>query len=85
MFWENLDFGSVRAVVLSINEAEAKRIAAEKLRLRGFKGLIVSHSMHEDEARLIIQAGADQTYLTMSEAGVGLAEHVRQKIAPAAT
>lgn len=85
MFWENLDFGSVRAVVLSINEAEAKRIAAEKLRLRGFKGLIVSHSMHEDEARLIIQAGADQTYLTMSEAGVGLAEHVRQKITSVVT
>ena len=33
----------------------------------------------------IIAAGADQAYLTMSEAGVGLAEHVRQRIMPAAT
>ena len=85
MFWENLDFGSVRAVILSLNEAEAKRIATQKLRKAGFAGVIVSHSMHEDEAREIIAAGADQTYLTMSEAGVGLAEHVRQRIMPAGT
>ncbi|MDX1492368.1 MAG: cation:proton antiporter family protein [Pseudohongiellaceae bacterium] len=82
MFWQGLDFSDVRAVILSLNEAEAKRIAAKKLRQSGFKGIIVSHSMHDDEAREIIEAGADQTYLTMSEAGVGLAEHVRQKITP---
>ena len=29
-----------------------------------------------------LAAGADQTYLTMSEAGVGLAKHVRQRIMP---
>ncbi len=85
MFWESLDFGKVRAVILSLNEAEAKRIATQKLRKAGFTGVIVSHSMHEDEAAQIIAAGADQTYLTMSEAGVGLAEHVRQKIMPAAS
>jgi len=83
MFWESLDYGNVRAVILSLNEAEAKRIATRKLRSSGFTGLIVSHSMHQDEAREIIAAGADQTYLTMSEAGVGLAEHVRQRIMPA--
>ncbi len=83
MFWQGLDFGSVRAVILSINEAEAKRIAAQKLRQSGFTGLIVSHSMHEDEAKEIIAAGADQSYLTMSEAGVGIAEHVRQSLNPA--
>jgi predicted Kef-type K+ transport protein len=82
MFWERLDYGSVRAIILSLNEAEAKRIATRKLRQAGFKGLIVSHSMHQDEAREIIAAGADQTYLTMSEAGVGLAEHVRQATSP---
>ena len=82
MFWESLDFGSVRAVILSLNEAEAKRIATQKLRKAGFMGLIISHSMHEDEAEQIIAAGADQTYLTMSEAGVGLAEHVKQRLTP---
>lgn len=82
MFWESLDFGAVRAVILTLNEAEAKRIATKKLRQAGYLGLIVSHSMHEDEAREIIAAGADETYRTMSEAGVGIAEHVRQTINP---
>ncbi|WP_240221755.1 cation:proton antiporter family protein [Rheinheimera hassiensis] len=78
VFWQGLDFGSVEAVILSMNDVEAKMIAATKLRQAGFNGFIVSHSMHDDEARNIIAAGADQTYLTMSEAGVGIAEHVRQ-------
>ncbi len=78
VFWQGLDFGQVQAVILSMNDVEAKAIAAKKLRDTGFKGFIVSHSMHDDEAKNIIAAGADQTYLTMSEAGVGIAEHVKQ-------
>ena len=78
VFWQGLDFGQVEAVILSMNDVEAKMIAAKKLRDAGFSGFIVSHSMHDDEARDIIAAGADQTYLTMSEAGVGIAEHVKQ-------
>ena len=78
VFWQDLNFGDVEAVILSMNDVEAKMIAAKKLRNAGFKGFIVSHSMHDDEARDIIAAGADQTYLTMSEAGVGIAEHVKQ-------
>lgn len=85
VFWQSLDLGNVSAVILTINDMEAKIIAARKLRLSGFKGQIVSHSMHSDEAEKIIAAGADQTYLTMSEAGVGLAEHVYQSaLTPAA-
>jgi predicted Kef-type K+ transport protein len=78
VFWQGLDFGKVEAVILSMNDVEAKVIAAQKLRAAGFQGFIVSHSMHNDEAKEIIAAGADQTYLTMSEAGVGIAEHVKQ-------
>ena len=78
IFWQGLDFGNVEAVILSINDVEAKRIAARKLRKYGFTGLVVSHSMHKDEAEAIIRDGADRTYLTMQEAGVGLAQHVRQ-------
>jgi Kef-type K+ transport system membrane component KefB len=78
VFWQNLDLAAVSAIILTINDMEAKVIAAQKLRKSGFAGLIVSHSMHSDEAEKIIKAGADQTYLTMSEAGVGLAEHVFQ-------
>ena len=76
VFWQNLDLGRVTAVILTMNDAEAKIIAARKLREAGFSGLVVSHSMYQEEAEKILEAGADRAYLTMSEAGVGLAEHV---------
>ncbi len=76
MFWQHLEMPQVDAVILALNDAEAKIISTEKLRARGFAGLLVSHAMYEDIARRIQQAGADRTYLTMSEAGAGLAEHV---------
>lgn len=72
-------FGAVQAVILSMNDVEAKVIAARKLRQIGFSGEVVSHSIHNDEANEIIAAGANETYLTMSEAGVGIAEHVKQR------
>ncbi|MGM0633233.1 MAG: cation:proton antiporter [Pseudomonadota bacterium] len=75
VFWQNLDLGAVSSVLLTMNDAEAKIIAARKLRQAGFDGKVLSHSMHEQEAREILAAGADQAYLTMSQAGVGLAEH----------
>ena len=76
MFWQSLEMPAVEAVILAMNDQEAKIISTHKLRERGFKGLIVSHAMYEDIAQRIQAAGADHTYLTMSEAGSGLAEHV---------
>ena len=80
ILWQGLDLSKIKAVLLCMSDLEAKLIAARKLRDAGFGGLIVSHSMHNDEAKAIIAAGADHTYLTMSEAGLGLAERVRQHI-----
>jgi hypothetical protein len=76
VFWQHLDMPGVDAVILSLNDEEAKIIATQKLRERGFNGLVVSHALYEDIAQRIQDAGADRTYLTMSEAGSGLAEHV---------
>lgn len=76
VFWQHLDMPGVDAVILALNDEEAKIIATHKLRERGFNGLVVSHAMYEDIAKRIQDAGADRTYLTMSEAGSGLAEHV---------
>ncbi len=80
MFWESLEMNNVEAVILAMNDAEAKIISTRKLRGKGFDGLIVSHAMYEDIAQQIEQAGADHTYLTMSEAGAGLAENVAQEL-----
>jgi Trk K+ transport system NAD-binding subunit len=76
LFWQGLNMGEVSAVILSMSDLESKMIAARKLRERGFRGKIVSHSLYPEEADKINQAGADITYLTMSQAGVGLAEHL---------
>ena len=80
VFWEGLQMKSIEAVILAMNDIEAKVIAARKLRQRGFTGLIVAHTMHQDEADAIARAGADEAFLTMSEVGAGLAEHVRRKV-----
>ena len=45
------------------------------LRASGFTGTIVSHALHADHVEQIAEAGADQTYLTMQEAGESLATH----------
>ncbi len=80
LFWESLEMHSLEAVILAMNDPEAKIISTRKLRGKGFEGLIVSHALYEDIARKIEQAGADRTYLTMSEAGAGLAENVAQEL-----
>ena len=80
MFWQHLDMPKVDAVILTLSDEEGKVIATKKLRDRGFSGLVVSHAMYEDIAQRIQEAGADRTYLTMSEAGSGLAEHVIQTL-----
>lgn len=80
VFWQGLRMDNIRAVILSMSDIEAKVISVKQLRQRGFKGFIASHTLFQDEADKINAAGADETYLTMSEAGVGLAEHVQEEV-----
>ncbi|PTB93550.1 sodium:proton exchanger [Marinobacter sp. B9-2] len=78
-FWEGLHMPSVEAVILAMSDIEGKLIAARMLRKLGFKGYIVAHTLYADEAKQICEAGADDTYLTMSETGVALASHLLDK------
>lgn len=80
-FWDGLHMPAVQSVILSMGDIEGKLIAARMLRKLGFKGFIVAHTMYEDEATRIREAGADQAYLTMSETGVALASHVIDRAA----
>ncbi len=74
-FWHGVDITGVEAVVLAMDDIESKLISARSLRRLGFEGPIVSHALYEDHVDRIRAAGANETYLTMYEAGVGLAEH----------
>jgi predicted Kef-type K+ transport protein len=79
-FWHDINLDMIKAVLLAMNDTEAKVIAARQLRRRGYEGFVVATSYYNDEAKLITEAGADMTFLTFSEAGVGLAEHVWQAL-----
>jgi predicted Kef-type K+ transport protein len=79
VFWQDLDLSYLKSVILSTSDLECKIIAARKLRKYGFTGLVLSHSLYPDEATIINNAGADKTYLTMSQAGEALAEHLLEE------
>ena len=81
-FWSGVDLRSMSAVVLAMDDLEAKLIAARNLRAKGFDGPIVSHALHEDHIEQIEKAGVDRTYLTMREAGRSLADHAHEAMAP---
>lgn len=72
-FWRAVDLDRVRAAVLALDDLEAKRLAARSLRRRGFEGPILSQVLHEDHLQRLRDAGVDETYLTMREAGTSLA------------
>ncbi|MEM8795275.1 MAG: cation:proton antiporter family protein [Pseudomonadota bacterium] len=74
-FWSGIAIDNIKAAVLAMDDIEAKLIAARTLRKRGFKGAVVAHALYADHVELITEAGADQTYLTMEQAGRSLAAH----------
>ena len=79
-FWHGLNMEHVEAVILSMNDTEAKTMATRQLRTHGYRGIIVAPCLFEDEAQAVLDAGADRAFLAWSEVGVGLAEHVWQAL-----
>ncbi len=74
-FWASVQLKSLSAAILAMDDIEAKLIATRKLRDIGFNGPVVTHVLHAEQADQIREAGADETHLTMQEAGVSLATH----------
>lgn len=81
-FWNGVQLDRIEAAILAMDDVEAKLIAARTLRARGFAGPIVSHALYADHVERIVQAGADETYLTMHEAGRSLAAHAVEALEP---
>ena len=84
-FWNNVDLDGIEAAILAMDDIEAKLIAARTLRSQGFTGPVVSHALYADHVDRITEAGADQTYLTMQEAGRSLATHALEAMDPKGT
>ncbi len=74
-FWNRLDLERIKAVLLTMPDAEAKQIAIRALRQRGYGGIISATNLYAEEAAPILEAGATTTFNYFDEAGVGFAEH----------
>lgn len=74
-FWSSVRLDRLEVAVLAIDDLESKLMAARKLRERGFTGSIITHALYEENVEMIREAGADETYLTMHEAGTSMAGH----------
>ncbi len=83
--WADLDTSNLDVCILAMDCHEACMISARKLREGGYDGLIVANAMHSDYVEGIEAAGADKTYLTLSEAGAALASHAVQGVELAKT
>jgi Trk K+ transport system NAD-binding subunit len=79
-FWRNLNVTGIEAVILAMDSVEAKECAARALRRNGFEGPIVSHALFEEHIERLKSAGATHTYLTMNQAGIGLADDTARAI-----
>ncbi|GKW50497.1 cation:proton antiporter family protein [Halomonas sp. NCCP-2165] len=81
-FWHAIDISRIKAVILAMPEMEGKVMAARQLRRLGFGGPIVANTLYDDEAEILREAGANETYLTMTGAGIGLAEKTWEAFQP---
>lgn len=79
-FWSNIDLVNIQACIICLPSIEAKIHATRYLRNAGFKGIVNAYLLHTDEAKDIIEAGADVTYLAAEEAGKGMAVHTIESI-----
>ena len=73
-FWRDLDLGPLAAVVLAMDNVEAKDTAARALRRKGFRGPIVAHALYDDELPRLRSAGTTHLHLAMAQTGVALAD-----------
>jgi predicted Kef-type K+ transport protein len=79
-FWTSVDLTNLKSIILSMDCHEACKIAARSIRQSGYKGYVAAHAMYKDQAKAIKKAGADEVFLTMEEAGEGLAGHVMSEL-----
>ncbi|MFK8139324.1 MAG: cation:proton antiporter [Bdellovibrionales bacterium] len=79
-FWHSVSLNKIKAVILALDDIEAKLISIRMLKEKSFSGPIVSNSLYEDHQARIVEAGATHTYLTMTRAGRGLAEYTMDAI-----
>jgi hypothetical protein len=82
LLWHRLRLDAVQVIILALPDTEAKILASEQLRRRGYRGLISATYVWPEERQPILAAGADVAYNYFAEAGVGLASDTFEALAP---
>lgn len=82
LLWHRLRLDAIQIIILALPDREAKILASERLRKRGFQGLISATYVWPEERELILAAGADVAYNYFAEAGVGMANDTFAALAP---
>ena len=75
-FWNNLRFGRLEAIVLTMPEPEAQCWATTRLRDRGFEGVIAVSTRSRHTVARVEEAGANLIYDAHDAAGLGLGKAV---------
>jgi predicted Kef-type K+ transport protein len=82
LLWHRLRLDGIQVIILALPDTEAKILASEQLRKRGYKGLISATYVWPEEREPILAAGVDIAYNYFAEAGVGLASDTFEALAP---
>jgi predicted Kef-type K+ transport protein len=82
LLWHRLRLDRVKVIMLAVPDLQAKVVASEQLRRRGYTSLISATYVWPEERQQILDAGADVTYNYFAEAGVGLATDTFNALAP---
>jgi predicted Kef-type K+ transport protein len=75
-FWENLEPGNVKTVLLCMSNFKANKIAATRLKQSHFTGKIAAVARFDDEMESLQKLGVESVFNLYEEAGIGFAEHV---------
>jgi voltage-gated potassium channel Kch len=79
-FWQKVDFGKIRVVLLTLPNRIENIFAVEQLRARGFNGAVTATARFADEVEELKAAGIDAVYDFYTEAGVGFADNVNEQL-----
>jgi predicted Kef-type K+ transport protein len=82
--WEEMDFGALQAVILTLSDQTAKLEAIAALREAGFEGAISALTADPDDREALLNAGANAAYLSIEQTGQILGAYSMKRRADAA-
>jgi predicted Kef-type K+ transport protein len=71
-FWLHLDKNHLECIILTTSCTDTSILATTQIRKSGFRRPIIAHSTYSDDARKLMEAGADDSYAATEEAGCAL-------------